>query len=173
MTRRPTAPTNVDDTAAWRPDPGRSTSLLFDVFVLGQRTRALVNAAMSDAGLRPDEYAAYSVVFELRTVTLTEMANGLAMPVTTVAEYVRAMSERGHLRRTTHPKDQRARLLALTPAGLRAHRQASRTFERALSALLQELPPLEEEATRAMLQRLAGSVDRALASLPARRAGSF
>ena len=89
-----------------------------------------------DAGLRPDEYAAYSVVFEMRTITLTEMAEQLAMPLTTVAEYVRAMTERGHLRRKQHPTDQRARLLTLSPAGLRAHRQASRAFERAHRALL-------------------------------------
>ncbi|MEO8424872.1 MAG: hypothetical protein ABI595_13305, partial [Actinomycetota bacterium] len=64
MAPRRTSRSNVDDTASWRPQPGRRTSILFDVFVLGQRTRALVNEAMDDAGLRPDEYAAYSVVFE-------------------------------------------------------------------------------------------------------------
>lgn len=171
MAARRSSPTGVDDTASWRPQPGRRTSLLFDVFVLGQRTRALVNEAMHDAGLRPDEYAAYSVVFETQTITLTEMADLLAMPVTTVAEYVRAMTERGHLRRKPHPTDQRARLLALTAAGLRAHRQASRSFERAHGALLRELAPLQEEATREVLQRLAGSAERAVESLPARRVG--
>jgi MarR family transcriptional regulator for hemolysin len=145
--------------------------MLFDVFVLGQRTRALVNEAMQDAGLRPDEYAAYSVVFERQSITLTEMANLLAMPVTTVAEYVRTMTEQGHLRRKPHPTDQRARLLALTPAGLRAHRQASRSFERAQQALLRELAPLDEDATREVLQRLAGSAERALEALPTRRVG--
>ena len=54
--------------------------MLFDVFVLGQRTRALVNEAMRDAGLRPDEYAAYSVVFEMQTITLTEMADRSRCP---------------------------------------------------------------------------------------------
>jgi DNA-binding MarR family transcriptional regulator len=145
--------------------------LLFDVFVLGQRTRALVNEAMRDAGLRPDEYAAYSVVFEMQPITLTDMADQLAMPLTTVAEYVRAMTERGHLRRKPDPTDGRARLLALTPAGLRAHRQASGSFERAHRALLRELDPLEEDATREVLQRLAGSAERSLDSLPARRTG--
>jgi DNA-binding MarR family transcriptional regulator len=173
MPGRRDIPTNVDDTASWRPHPDRWTSLLFDVFVLGQRTKALVNEAMADAGLRPDEYAAYSLVFEMQSVTLTEMATRLAMPVTTVAEYVRAMTERGHLRRKPHPKDQRARLLALTPAGLRAHRRASRAFEHAHSALIRELPPLDEGAAREVLQRLAGSAERALDALPARRAGSF
>lgn len=146
--------------------------MLFDVFVLGQRTRALVNEAMHDAGLRPDEYAAYSVVFELQSVTLTEMATQLAMPVTTVAEYVRAMSERGHVRRKPDPDDRRARLLTLTPAGTRAHRQASRTFERAHQALLRALAPLDEDATREVLHRLAGSAARAFDALAARRAGS-
>lgn len=171
MAVRRTPPPDVDDTASWRPPPGRRTSLLFDVFVLGQRTRALVNEAMRDAGLRPDEYAAYSVVFEVKSITLTEMAIQLAMPLTTVAEYVGAMTERGHLRKKPDPDDQRARLLSLTPAGLRTHRQASRSFERAHRSLLRELEPLDEEAIREVLQRLAGSADRALDSLPARRAG--
>jgi MarR family transcriptional regulator for hemolysin len=171
MATRRVTPAGVDDTASWRSQPGRRTSLLFDVFILGQRTRALVNEAMADAGLRPDEYAAYSVVFEMPLITLTEMAIQLAMPVTTVAEYVRAMTERGHLRIKPDPTDRRARPLALTPAGLRAHRQASRSFERAHRALRRELGPSDEDATREVLQRLAGSVERALGSLPARRAG--
>ncbi len=171
MSARRSSPPGVGDTASWRPQPERQTSLLFDIFVLGQRTRALMNEAMRDAGLRPDEYAAYSVVFEMQTITLTEMAEQLAMPLTTVAEYVRAMIERGHLRRKQHPTDQRARLLTLSPAGLRAHRQASRTFERAHRALLADLAPLEEGPTREMLQRLAGSADRALGALPTRRVG--
>ena len=120
MAARRSSQPRVDDTASWRPQPGRRTSLLFDVFVLGQRTRTLVNEAMHDAGLRPDEYAAYSVVFEMQPVTLTEMADQLAMPLTTVAEYVQAMTERGHLRKRPDPDDQRARLLTLTPAGIGA-----------------------------------------------------
>ncbi len=126
---------------------------------------------MLDAELRPDEYAAYSVVFEVQPITLTEMADQLAMPLTTVAEYVQAMAERGHLRKRPDPDDQRARLLTLTPAGIRAHRQASRSFERAHRALLRELAPLDEDAARDVLQQLAGSADRARRSLPARRAG--
>jgi DNA-binding MarR family transcriptional regulator len=171
MAARRISPTGVDDTASWRPEPGRRASLLFDVFVLGQRTRALVNEAMHDAGLRPDEYAAYSVVFEMQPITQTEMANQLAMPLTTVAEYVRAMTERRHLRAKPHPTDHRARLLTLTPAGLRAHRQASRSFERAHRALLLELGSLDEETTRDVLQRLAESAERALDPLQSRRMG--
>jgi DNA-binding MarR family transcriptional regulator len=126
---------------------------------------------MYEAGLRPDEYAAYSVIFEVQPITLTEMAAQLAMPLTTVAEYVRAMVARGHIRKRSDPDDQRARLLTLTPAGLRAHRQASRSFERAHRALLRELEPLDEDATREVLRRLAGSAERALGAAATRRVG--
>ena len=55
----------------------------------------MIFAAMAGSPLRPDEYAAYSVVFELRTVTMSELARRLGMPVTTAADYVRAMLTRG------------------------------------------------------------------------------
>src|SRR6187551_2413154 len=100
--------------ATWRPDPDRQLSLLFDVFAAGQHTRRLVEKALAGCGLRPDEYAAYSVVFESESVTMTEMARQLGMPVTTAADYVRTMRARGHLRREVHPGDSRAYLLALT-----------------------------------------------------------
>ena len=130
---RSTGTAPVDDTAAWRQDPDHETSLLFDVFVLGQRTRALVAEAMRDAEMRPDEYAAYSVVFEAGPLTQTDLAERLGMAVTTVADFVRTMVERRHLRKRPHPTDQRAALLSLTPEGIRAHRRASRSFEACLN----------------------------------------
>jgi DNA-binding MarR family transcriptional regulator len=148
----------------WRQRPDRHTSLLFDVFVLGQRTRALVEAAMEDAGLRPDEYAAYSVVFEMGPVTLTEMARELGMPVTTVADRVRTMVARGHLRKRPHGSDGRATTLALTPTGLRVHRKASRSFERAHRALADAMP-IDEESARSTIQTLVAAAERASSSL--------
>lgn len=158
------------DDEVWRPRPDRETSILFDVFVLGQRTKALVAAAMREAGLRPDEYAAYSVFFESGAVTLTDLARRLGMPVTTAADYVRTMLGRGHLTKDRHPTDRRARLLALTPAGTRAHRRASRAFEDAYQSLASELT-VDEPAARQTLQALSTSADRALRSLEGRRAG--
>ena len=89
--------------------------------------------------MRPDEYAAYSVVFEAGPLTQTDLAERLGMAVTTVADYVRTMVERRHLRKRPHPADQRAALLSLTPEGIRAHRlmegigfsggQTARVFE--------------------------------------------
>jgi DNA-binding MarR family transcriptional regulator len=161
----------VDDTAAWRPQPGTRTSILFDVYVLGQRNRALVAEAMADAGMRPDTYAAYSVVFEMGPITLSDLAAELGIALTTVADTIREMDELGHLRRTPHPTDQRAMLLALTPRGLRAHRRASGCFERAYQALHAELGTLEESSARDVLQQLARAAQQALSSLRAESAG--
>ncbi len=154
-------------TEGWQPDPDRHLSLLFDVFALGQVVRSLLAATMAECGLRADEYAAYSVVFEARELTMTEMARELGMPVTTAADYVRTMRARGHLRREPHPRDSRAYLLALTPAGLRAHRRASAAFERAHEALLAELEPAGEAAARTSLQDLRDCAARALAAVTA------
>jgi DNA-binding MarR family transcriptional regulator len=157
-----------DSAFGWQQRPDRRTSLLFDVFVLGQRTVALVEAAMQDAGLRPDEYAAYSVVFETGPITLTGMARELGMPLTTVADHVRTMVARGHLRKKPHRSDRRASTLSLTPSGLRAHRRASRSFERAHRALAEALQ-LEESEARTTIQAVAAAAEHGLSSLHTRQ----
>jgi DNA-binding MarR family transcriptional regulator len=168
-TRR-TAP--VDDTASWRPRQTTPTSLLFDVFVLGQRARALTADAMRDAGLRPDEYAVYSVVFEEGRVTLTELTRRLGVPLTTAADHVRNILARRHVRGLPHPTDGRASLLTLTASGLRAHRRAAAAFERAHREVSARLGPGVEGRMRADLQTLAEAVAQAHRSLGAGRAGA-
>jgi hypothetical protein len=59
----------------------RGISLLFDVFVVNQRLRALLGRALSGSVLRADEYAVYSVLFERGPLTPTQLAASLAMPV--------------------------------------------------------------------------------------------
>ena len=61
----------------------RDISLLFDVFVVHQRVRALLAQALSGSELRADEYAVYSVLFERGSLTPTQLAACMAMPVTT------------------------------------------------------------------------------------------
>jgi len=132
---------------------GSTYSLLFDAFVLGQRIRRLLSVAMASSPLRPEEYAVYSVVFEEEAVSPTAMAAALGMPLTTVAEHVRSMEARGHVRRLRHPRDGRSYLLVLTASGLRAHREANVLFERAYRRFLEALPE-GEAAARAALRPL-------------------
>lgn len=149
----------------WRPDPDRDLSLLFDVYALSQHVRTLVATALTGSGLRPDEYAAYSVVFEAGSLTMTELARTMGIPLTTAADVSRGMRERGHLRKAPHPTDSRSSLLTLTPAGLRVHRRASAAFDRAYQALTAQLPPGSEPAARATLQQLTHAAAQATATL--------
>src|SRR5438445_10635227 len=106
--------------------PGRSISMLFDLFALNQRLRRLLAMALADAGLRADEYAVYSLLFEQGPLTATEMARRMAMPLTTVLDYLRAMDDRRHLRRERHPRHGRTQPLALTMAVVTEQRRTTR-----------------------------------------------
>lgn len=142
----------------------RGTSLLFDVFVLAQRVRALLGRSMADAPLRPDEYAVYSAAFEFGPITPSTLAGRLGMSRTTMSDYVRVMAERRHVRRTGHPRDSRSYLIQLTDAGRRAHRAAAEAFEEANRRFLDALP-LSEEDSREVLNAIGGAAEEALARL--------
>jgi DNA-binding MarR family transcriptional regulator len=143
----------------------RRISLLFDVFVVNQRLRALLGHALSDSDLRPDEYAVYSVLFEHGALTPTEMATYLAMPVTTTLDYLRAMSRRGHTKRARNPADGRSYRVSLTVEGLSAHKRtnaawdiAARRLEDGLGRPVQEirtaLHAIDDAAATALAQFL-------------------
>jgi DNA-binding MarR family transcriptional regulator len=119
---RPTNPTGSQ----------REISLLFDVFVLNQRLRTLLAAALAGSGLRPDEYAVYSLLFDAGPMTPTEMGRQMGMPLTTVLDYVRSMRERGHVARRRDASDGRAFEARLTAAGLRAFHRANAAWNEAL-----------------------------------------
>jgi len=113
----------------------RQISLLFDVFVLNQQLRTLLSRALAGTGLRPDEYAVYSALFELGPLTPTRLAAQLGMPLTTLLDYVHVLLERGHATRTPNPRDSRSYLLRLTPAGLTVHRTAGRAWNQTVVPL--------------------------------------
>ena len=148
-----------------RPDP-MATSVLFDVFALGQSVRRLLMTTMADGPLRPEEYAVYSAVFEAESLTPTTMAARLGMPLTTVMDHVRTLADRGHARRIPHPHDGRSYLVVLTAEGLAAHRDANRRFERAYRAFAAALPDGEATA-KAALAEVRGAAERAREGLTA------
>lgn len=104
-------------------------SLLFDFFVTGQRLRRVLADGLEASGMRPDEYAVYSLLFDAGPLTATEMAELLGMPLTTVLDYLKEMTRAGHLVRTSHPFDGRAVQLSLNRAGVAAHRRAHAHWE--------------------------------------------
>jgi DNA-binding MarR family transcriptional regulator len=126
-------------------------SLLFDLFVTNQRVGRLLADAMADiGGLRPDEYAVYSAVFDLGPISPT-----------TVSHYMEAMRAAGHVRQVRNPRDGRSYLVRLSLEGLAAHRQAHAGFNRAYQALMSRLddPVAAGERIRAVGEAAQGAIE--------------
>lgn len=104
-------------------------SLLFDLFVAGQRVRRVLADGMAGSGMRPDEYAVYSLLFMHGPLTATEMAGQLGLPLSTVLDYLKAIDEAGHLQRTRHPDDGRAVQVSLNSKGVAAQTRAHAHWE--------------------------------------------
>ena len=126
--------------------PGSRLSLLFDLFATEQRVRTLLLRAMADAGLRPDEYAVYSVLFDEGPQTPSDLARRVGMPPTTMSHFVRTLLERGHAIREVVAADRRSYRLALTTDGLRAHAAAGRAFREAHDRFMAALTVDEDDA---------------------------
>ncbi len=136
-------------------------SLLYDFFVTAQRLKRVLADAMAESGLRPDEYAVYSLLLERGPLTATQMAEYLGMPLTTVLDYIRSMTAAGHVVRTAHPFDGRATELSLSRTGERAQRRANAHWEVVRKQIEENLTVPITDIRRA-LKALDDSVDSAL-----------
>ena len=132
------------------PEEPSDLSILFDLFAAGQRMKRLLTAAMVESPLGPEEYAAYSVIFERGPLTPTDMAKTLGMPVTTVLDLLRTVAARGHIERQPNPDDGRSYLISLTDAGVQTQQAASLEFARAMTPLAFSVGVEETEMRRAL-----------------------
>ena len=139
-------------------------SVLFELFVVTQKTRVLLSEAMSESPLTPTEYAVYSLVYDTVRITPTDMAERMGLPVTTLLDHIHEMEARGHTRRFPNPADGRSYLISLTADGLDAHRKAAAHFRQAMSRLLDHLDADETEIRRALVS-LGAAAEEALIHL--------
>jgi DNA-binding MarR family transcriptional regulator len=139
------------------------SSLLFDLFAASQQVKTLLTRAMAGSGLRPDEYAVYSGLFEFGPISPTELAQVVGMPPTTLSHYIRHMRERRHLVEQRKPTDGRSRALSLSPAGLAAHRRANRAFEVAYASFVARIR--NKAALKAALETVETAARDALADV--------
>ena len=154
---RPDAPSR---TARPRRRLERDISLPFDVFALSSRLGAYLDRALARTGLRPVEYAVYSLMLEAGPRTPSELAAALGVPPSTMSGYLRPMLERGHARRIPNPADGRSFRVVLTDAGRGAHRAVNPAFSDADQAILDALDRPAADI-RGTLQALADAIDEA------------
>lgn len=139
-------------------------SPLFHLSTANRRAHALLERAMAGSPLRSEEYAAYSVIFEVGRLTPTEFARTLGLPLTTALDLLKGMVARGHVAKVRNPRDQRSYLVELTDEGLANHREANRHFAQADDRLIAILGRSREDVSRA-LQVLMNAAEQALDEL--------
>lgn len=154
-TPRTAVPTSPDERR-----PERRISLSFDVFAVGQRLGAYLDHALAGTGIRPSEYAVYSLMLEAGPRTPSELAAMLGTPASTLSTYISAMLVRGDARRIPNPADGRSVRLVLTDRGRAVVRRVNPPFSRAQQALEASLDrPVDE--VRAVLLELGEAIERA------------
>lgn len=117
-----------------RPHDRIRIGLLFQIFRTNEMSARLVTRALEPTGLRGDDYAVYSYLLH-GPMTLTELAEGTGMPLTTAAGYVKRFEERGNVSRAPNPADGRSQLLNLTPAARDWILDTARIFTKTIAHL--------------------------------------
>jgi DNA-binding MarR family transcriptional regulator len=146
------------------PPPQRRISLPFEIFLVNQRLGGYLDRALAGTGIRPAEYAVYSLMLEAGPRTPSELASMLGMPLSTLSTYLGILLERGHARRIPNPADGRSVRVVLTDPGRGVVRLVNPPFGRALDALEANLDrPVPE--VREVVLGIIDAIDRAEAAL--------
>ena len=144
--------------------PERRISLAFDVFAVNQRLGAYLDRALAGTGVRPAEYAVYSLMLEAGPRTPSELAAMLGMPPSTLSTYLAAMLGREDARRIPNPADRRSVRVVLTDRGRSVVRRVNPSFTRAHQTLDASLDrPVDE--IRGVLIALGEAIERATEAL--------
>jgi DNA-binding MarR family transcriptional regulator len=167
----PADPTPSDPTTGERPTddpPQRRISLPFDIFELSTRLGTYLGRALEGTGVRPAEYAVYSLMLEAGPRTPSELAAMLGMPLSTMSTYLSAMLGRGDAKRIPNPSDGRSVRVVLTDRGRGVVRKVNPPFTRAVVALEANLDaPVGD--VRAALRGVLEAIERADAELASER----
>jgi len=121
-------------------DHDRRQAVADEVGLSFARTRALLKLDASDAPL-----------------TMRELADGLQTDAPYTTLIVADLEQRGLVERTVNPRDRRAKIVTMTPAGERIARRASALLDELPSAL-SSLPPADLAALDRILEALRSAV---------------
>jgi DNA-binding MarR family transcriptional regulator len=112
----------------------------------------------ADGGRSPSQLAALATIERFGPMTLGELAAAERVQPPTVTAVVARLEEGGLVARTSHERDRRVTLVAVTPAGVEFLRESRRAKEAFLARKLAAL----SEADRGALARSAALIDSML-----------
>jgi len=124
-----------------------------------QRMVQLVERELAADGVDANDYGALSLIGVREEMRLTELADQLGMPLTTMSDVVRRLESRGHVRRRPNPHDGRSFLFELTARGDREWRRGWGALQRVNEQLAQDV---DFDEMRAALTSLGAAFERAL-----------
>jgi|GraSoiStandDraft_41_1057321.scaffolds.fasta_scaffold1139231_2 DNA-binding MarR family transcriptional regulator len=137
-------------------------TILFEVFWTQQKRKRLIETALADTELPPEDYPFYVLIGAEGPWTPTGLAARLGMPLSTVIFRVKRLERRGHAERIPNPEDGRSFLIRLTPKGKRLLDRARPAFRDYAEAVERRLGPKRVASLRSALIELRDAIDEEL-----------
>src|SRR3954454_12371999 len=103
-------------------------TILLDLFLTNQHRKRMIEAALVQTELPPEDYPVYVIVGAEGPWTPTRLAARLEMPLSTVLFRLGRLERRGHAERVPNPDDGRSYLIRLTKKGDRLLGEARPAF---------------------------------------------
>jgi DNA-binding MarR family transcriptional regulator len=139
-------------------------TILFEVFWTQQKRKRLIEVALADTELPPEDYPFYVLIGAEGPWTPTGLAARLGMPLSTVIFRVKRLERRGHAERVPNPEDGRSFLIRLTPKGKRLLDRARPAFRDYAESVERRLGRKRVTALRTALVELRDAIDEELAA---------
>ncbi|MGK2887906.1 MAG: MarR family winged helix-turn-helix transcriptional regulator [Rhodococcus sp. (in: high G+C Gram-positive bacteria)] len=124
-----------------------------------------------EAGTHLDRsaYVLLARLLEEQQYRVGELADHLCLDVSTVSRQVRALEQRGLVRRKPNPIDRRGSVVVIAPQGREAIQQHRRARRKMFAELLSDVPPTDLETVTSVLDRLATRIEELAGADPGGR----
>ncbi|AEK37309.1 MarR DNA-binding transcription regulator [Corynebacterium variabile DSM 44702] len=143
-------------------DLARDLEQALGQFLLRRNRAALYDAALDDApdGVDRRTYSVLSGLARLGPQTSAQLAEEVGIDRSGASRYADRLEKVGLLERSPDPRDRRATLLSLTPAGKETAAQVHENLARHLDSLIADLPEDRAQALIDGLRMLTDAPDR-------------
>ena len=113
--------------------------------VVGKLARQL-NSLATGEGLTPSQASVLGLIVARGPISLAELTSLEGLNPTMLSRVIRALDEKGLIRRLPDPSDLRAARVEITPAGVTVHERIREHRTQVLTACLEQLPPETAQA---------------------------